>query len=60
MASVFFCDLALSLGAKLVSATDRLSFFFSSIQAFFPSEGDKTNCARILHDPVGRPPRHVC
>ena len=33
--------------------------FFNNIR-LFPSGGEKTKLRRILHDPVGRTPRHVC
>ena len=41
-----------------MSTNDRPSFF-SILFRLFASGGEKT-LRRILHDPVGRTPRHVC
>ena len=36
------------------------AFNFSIIFRIFPSGSETKNLRRILHDPVGRTPRHVC
>ena len=57
-ASLFFNGLGgPSLGAKLVLTNDRPSII-SIITRLFPSGGEK-KMRRILHDSVGRTPRHV-
>ena len=55
---VFFSGLGLSLEAKLVSTKDRPSIF--QFYSGFSKRGRKIKLRRILHDPVGRTPRHVC
>ena len=75
MASFFFNDLGLSLGARLVSTNDRPSYS-SIILRLFPSGGEKKKCAAfctglfqaearkkmccILHEPVGGTPGRAC
>ena len=50
--------LGLSLGATFASTNDRPSYF--SITFRFFSTGGEKKIGRLLHNPFGRTPTHVC
>ena len=58
MASSFYDGLELPLRAKLVSTNDRPPIFSLAFGIF--QTGTKTKLRRILHDPIGGTPRHIC